>query len=397
MRVLHLTSKEDALEELKRVGVDPYGINAMLPKMQHCVLALEGLSCKVANIMKQEMLSLGGDVAVARGTVDCSIETTDAVVMGTAKQIERFIKKIEQQPFSMNDIARQIQDSIENTSRKSFLIKTPEREISIGERTLVMGVVNMTPDSFSDGGQYGSLEEAAVCARRMEEEGADIIDVGGESTRPGSESVSSSEELQRVIPLVKALKAILHVPISVDTRKASVAKAALDEGAEIINDISALRNDVKMGKLVASSGVPIVLMHMRGTPKTMQQNDLYYRSLCGDIINFLRERIDAAQLLGIKKENIIIDPGIGFGKTAGDNLRLIKYLEEFRTIGRPILIGASRKGFIGLVAGGEPHERVEGTAATVAAAIMHGAHIIRVHDVAAMKKVAAMTDAIVRS
>ncbi len=397
MRVLHLTSKEDALEELKRVGVDPYGITAMLPKMQHFVLALEGLACKVANIMKQEMLSLGGDVAVARGTVDCSIETTDAVVMGTVKQIERFIKKIERQPFGMKAIAEQIKDSIENTSRNSFLIKTPEREISIGERTLVMGIVNVTPDSFSDGGHYDSLEKAIARASQMEEEGADIIDVGGESTRPGSDSVPLSDELKRVVPLVKALKSTVRVPISVDTRKAQVARAAVDEGAEMINDISALRDDEAMGNVVAASGVPVVLMHMRGTPKTMQQNDLNYHSLCGDIINFLRERIEAAQLLGIERERIIIDPGIGFGKTAEDNFRLIKRLEEFRTLGRPILIGTSRKGFIRRITGGEPRERVEGTAATVAASIIHGAHIVRVHDVAAMKNVAAVTDAIVRS
>jgi dihydropteroate synthase len=395
--MIHISSKDDALKELEKIGAEPQGIKAMLPKMQSFIIHVEGLECKVANIMKQEMLSIGGDVAVARGVVDCSIERSDAIIMGTVKQIEKLSRKIEVQPFGMRSIAKELQDLMGKTSRVSFILKTPEREVEIGGRTLIMGILNMTPDSFSDGGQFSSVEEALTCAVKMEEEGADIIDIGGESTRPGSDSVSDDEELKRVIPLIKKLKNRIKIPISIDTTKSIVAKNAIDEGAEIINDVSALRADQKMTELIASTGMPVVLMHMRGIPKTMQQIDVQYKSVCGDIISFLRERIETAGHMGIGEEKIIIDPGIGFGKTMGDNLNIIKHLKEFRVLGRPILIGPSRKSFIGRVTGSETGKRIEGTAAVIAASIMNGAHIVRVHDVSFMKRVADMSDAIARS
>jgi len=230
----------------------------------------------------------------------------------------------------------------------------------------------------------------------LEEEGADILDIGGESSRPGSDSVSTEEELKRVIPLIRELKKHSHIPISIDTSKSEIARVALEEGAEIVNDISAMRFDERMPGIVARYGAPVILMHMRGIPKTMQVGDISYRSLMSDIIQFLRERIEKAQSSGIDVDNIIVDPGIGFGKTTNDNIKLLKHLQEFKTLGRPILVGASRKRFIGEITGGDPSDRIEGTAATVAAAIMNGAHILRVHDVKFMRRVSSMADAIAR-
>ena len=276
-------------------------------------------------------------------------------------------------------------------------LRTSRRKIIIGERTLIMGIINVTPDSFSDGGRFDAPERAVEEGIRMAEEGADILDIGGESTRPGSDPVPEEEERRRVIPVIRALAKRLDLPLSIDTMKAAIAREALAEGAEIVNDVSALNFDWEMTKVIAETGAAIVLMHMRGTPKAMQQGDLTYRSLRGEIIDFLRKRIEHAADKGIDPEQIMVDPGIGFGKTVTDNMRLIRYLHEFKVLGRPILVGPSRKAFIGQVTGGTPRERVEGTAAVVTAAILNGGNIIRVHDVSIMKKVAAMADAVSRA
>jgi dihydropteroate synthase len=394
MRYIHISTLSEAEDELTKIGVDPYGIKAMVPKMNNINVILEDVECKTANIMKQEMLSIGGDVAVSRGTVDCSISKTDTIIMGTVKQIQRFTDKISIQPFGLKQIAHDINELLDNLSRRTFLIKTPEREIKLGERTLIMGVINVTPDSFSDGGMLDCIDKAVRYGMYLEEEGADILDLGGESSRPGSDPVSPEDELKRILPVLKGLKKNVHVPISVDTTKAAVARIACEEGAEIVNDISALRFDAEMPETIKKYNIPIILMHMKGTPKTMQEGDISYRSVTGEIIQFLAERIEHARSIGINTENIIIDPGIGFGKTTQNNLTLLKYLQEFKTLGRPILVGTSRKRFIGDITGGEPHDRIEGTAATVTAAVMNGAQIVRVHDVKFMNRVCRMADAI---
>ncbi len=394
---MHLTSEREALEALKKADVDPYGIQAMLPKMFHLNILLEGLECRVANIIKQEMLSLGGDAAVARGTVACSVAQSDVILIGTLKQMRRFAEKISAQPFGLSMISERLREILTNVFTETFMLRTSRREMILGERTLIMGIINVTPDSFSDGGRFASPEEAVEEGIRMAEEGADILDIGGESTRPGSDSVSPEEEMRRVVPVIRGLASRICLPLSVDTMKASVAKGALSEGAEIVNDVSAMGFDDDMAKVVADSGAAVVLMHMRGVPKSMQAGDLSYRSLRGEIIAYLKERIKRGGDVGIDPTRIIVDPGIGFGKTTEDNMRLIKYLGEFRILGRPILVGASRKAFIGRVTGSEPAERDEGTAAAVTAAILNGGQIIRVHDVAKMKKVATMADALLRA
>ncbi len=397
MRFLCLSSFSEAVEELQKVRVDPYGIEAMAPKMMSMNILIEDIECKVANIIKQEMLSIGGDAAVARGSIDCSIAKTDTIIIGTVKQIREFASKISSQPFGLKKIGNDIKKLLDNITRDSFIIRTPKSEIALGDRTLIMGIINVTPDSFSDGGLFSCADEAAEYGTAMVRDGADILDVGGESSRPGSDPVSIDDELNRVIPVIKKLKEAVSVPVSIDTTKADVARKAVESGAEIINDISAMRFDDKMPSVAADCGTPVILMHMRRTPKDMQEGDLTYRSLSGDIIAFLKNRIEKAESCGIDPENIIIDPGIGFGKTAEDNIKLLKHLGEFRSLGRPILVGTSRKSFIGKITGEEdPKTRIHGTAATVTAAIMNGANIIRVHDVKAIKHVAIMADAIVR-
>ncbi len=249
-----------------------------------------------------------------------------------------------------------------------------------GKRTYIVGVLNVTPDSFSDGGLYYRLEAALKQAERLIEAGADIIDIGGESTRPFSKPVPAEEELSRVIPVIEAIRKRFDIPISIDTYKAKVAKEALEAGAQIINDISALRFDPQMSQVVAEYQAPVILMHMKGTPQTMQI-DPSYEDVIGEIKDFLVRRAEEAQRAGIKKEKIILDPGIGFGKRFEDNLKIIKEIKAFFDLGYPIMLGPSRKSFLGQILDKEARERDTGTMAVVALAAYQGVHLIRVHNV----------------
>lgn len=386
---------EEALTLFKQIGVDPYGIEAMAPKTLNINILLKDKPCKIANIIKQEILSIGGDAAVARGSIACSIAATDVLIMGTLKQISALIKKIEKQPFGLNLIADDISEILKNNMQNQYILKTSQREIILGEKTIVMGILNVTPDSFSDGGLFYNSKNALERGLQIIDEGADIIDIGGESSRPGAPSVDAKTELTRVIPIIEKLAKKTKTPISIDTTKAQVARHALAAGAEIVNDIGALNGDKKMAKTVRDAGAAVILMHMRGNPQIMQKNNLVYDDLMGDIISYLKTSSEKAMSAGIDKKYLVIDPGIGFGKTAEDNYKIINNLSELKGLGFPIMIGPSRKSFIGKLIGGEPHERIEGTAAAVTAAIINGAQIVRVHDVAAMKRVCAVTDAIV--
>lgn len=268
----------------------------------------------------------------------------------------------------------------------------PRRTLSLS-RPLIMGILNVTPDSFSDGNRYFSTAQAVERALQMVEEGADIIDIGGESTRPGAPEVTESEELSRVIPVVEALAGKVPVPLSVDTYKAAVARAACAAGAEIVNDVSAFSFDPEMAAVAARAEAGVVLMHTRGRPDTMQQ-DTGYRDLVREVRDSLAASCAAAVAAGVKPERIVLDPGIGFGKDAAGNLELIRRLGEFLALGRPILVGPSRKSFIGRILGRETGERVFGTAAAVAVSLVNGASIFRVHDVAAMRDVVDLTRAL---
>jgi dihydropteroate synthase len=256
-----------------------------------------------------------------------------------------------------------------------------------------MGVLNITPDSFSNGGFYFDKDQAVKRGLELAAEGAEIIDVGGESTRPGSNPVPAQEELKRVIPVISALREKTDVLISVDTTKSEVAEAAVEAGADIINDISAFRFDSRMPLLVAQKGVSVILMHMKGTPKTMQVNPTYV-DLLAEIKSFLQEKIEAAQAYGINKEKIIIDPGIGFGKSTEDNLILINNLSFLEELERPILVGTSRKSFLGSILNLPPQERSEGSIASAILSIIRGAHILRVHDVQSIKRATLVVESI---
>lgn len=276
-----------------------------------------------------------------------------------------------------------------------------------GTQTYVMGILNTTPDSFSGDGllsQQATIEASLAQARRFVSEGAHILDVGGESTRPGSEVVKEEEELERVIPVIEAIARNLDVAISVDTYKAKVADAALDAGAHMINDVWACRMDGAMASLAAERDVPIILMHNRLRPKNVAQKErlggrylgIKYDDLLGDVVRELLSSVNLARTAGVRREQIILDPGIGFGKTVGQSLMLLQQLDKLQVLGYPLLLGSSRKSFIGYTLDLPPHERVEGTAATVAIGIARGADIVRVHDVREMARVARMSDAIVR-
>jgi dihydropteroate synthase len=282
--------------------------------------------------------------------------------------------------------------------RPKFKLRLPSRTLVLGERTLIMGVLNLTPDSFSDGGLFLDPETAVARAIAMEAAGADLIDIGGESTRPGSSGISVAEELARILPVIQGLRGKIRIPISVDTSKSEVAEAAAAAGAEIVNDVTALRNDPQIAEVARRRKLPLVLMHMRGEPATMQ-NKPFARDVLGDVTRGLRHAVAISRRAGVAKSQIILDPGIGFGKSYAQNCELLARLPELARLGLPILVGPSRKSFIGRVLKSESrtppgNERIWGTAATVAASILQGAHIVRVHDVAEMAQVAQVSDAI---
>jgi dihydropteroate synthase len=341
------------------------------------------------------MLSLGGDAAVARDTVSCRLEATDVVLMGTLKQIRRFQRRIKAQPFGLKHLSDQLDAILLNHETEHLVLSTSQRDITFAKKTVLMGILNVTPDSFTDGGKYLQADAAIERALEMVAEGADIIDVGGESSRPEARPISAEEELKRVIPVIEGIRGRVNVPVSVDTVKASVAQRAVEAGAEIINDISAMTGDPQMAAVVAETKAAVVLMHMKGVPETMQKNTPVYHDLLGEITDYLSGRMQEALSCGIQKEKIVVDPGIGFGKTIDHNLGIIRYLSELKIWGRPVLIGVSRKAFIGALTETKTDERKEGTMAAMVMAIMNGAHMVRVHDVYEMKKAVTMADAIV--
>lgn len=283
------------------------------------------------------------------------------------------------------------------------LLKVGKKTFNLDKKTLIMGILNVTPDSFSDGGCFYSVDDAVQHARLMEKQGADIIDIGGESTRPGATSITLEEEINRVMPVIEQLIDEVNVPISIDTYKATVAKKALDAGVDMVNDITALQGDKNMASLVAEFNVPVCLMHMKGSPRNMQKNP-NYKDVIIEIHSFLRERTEFALAHNIPQENIIIDPGIGFGKRTGggieDNCEILRELAQFKSLGYPLLVGASRKTFIGNICGGEKplpvSDRLEGSLAAACLAVVNGADIIRVHDVKETRRCLDVVDCVIK-
>jgi dihydropteroate synthase len=398
---------------MQALGTDPGGIQIMVPKGLFYAIRLDDVHPIAALLLKQEMLSKGGEVAVSQELYRLQAAPDGVLILGTEAHYRRLIPKLRLQPLrSLRAIADELQAVLDRAWAHPPPLTIGPLTCRWGTRTFVMGILNVTPDSFSGDGLLAGAEpgspqivEAALRqAQRMVEEGADLLDVGGESTRPGSKPLPAEEEMRRVVPVVERLARELPVPISIDTYKATVAEAALDAGAHLVNDVWALAADPEMASLVARRQVPVILMHNRSRRSEAaidpQLGGRYqgteYRDLLGDVIAELRERVSRALEAGIARERIIVDPGIGFGKTVEQNLELLDRLRELRVLGQPLLVGTSRKSFTGYTLKLPPEQRLEGTAASVALAIDRGADIVRVHDVLAMVRVSRLSDAVVR-
>ncbi len=394
-RLLQVRDVGEAYARLDEVGPSERGRSIMAPKMVHRVIRVDNLDTRAANILKQNMLSLGGEVSLPREVFGYGEAKVPAIISGTLKQYKALIARLKEQPFGLKILASELEEILKPAyDAGERILLLGGRQYRLGERTLVMGVVNVTPDSFSDGGRFYQTKDAVEHGLRLVEEGADILDVGGESTRPGSDFIPLEEELRRVMPVVEELVQRAGVPVSIDTTKAEVARRALDAGCAMVNEISAMRLDADMLPLVAERGVPVCLMHMKGLPKDMQVSPLY-DDVVGEIAAFLRERAEVAVAGGVDPKNIILDPGIGFGKNLDHNLEILRRLPEFRSLGYPLLLGTSRKSFIGMILDLPVEERLEGTAASVALGVAGGADIVRVHDVREMVRVVRVADAIV--
>jgi len=394
-RILSPHSREDIREEIGKIGADKAGREIMVNKGQFFLIKVYNVPLKGVILIKQEMLSKGGEAAATRGVGSLTPERSDLLLMGTLKQFRLLIKKLKLQPFQSKEVAREVEEALGRYNRHHYLgdkrekfLNLGSKSFRLGERTLVMGILNVTPDSFSDGGQFFNLDQALEHARNMVKEGIDILDIGGESTRPQADPISEEEEFRRVLPLLEKLTGELDLPISIDTYKASVAEKALEMGVDMVNDVWGFKADPEMAEVAARYQVPVCIMHNR---KVAQYDDLMT-----EITSELRESIDLALKAGVKEENIILDPGIGFGKTLEHNLEAMHHLEELVALGYPLLLGTSRKSMIGKVLDLPAEERLEGTASTIAYGITRGADIVRVHDIKYMKRVVDMTDAMVR-
>ena len=397
LRLVRVQGADDARRILGELGTDPGGAAIMSHKMVYASVAVSKVQARASHIIKQIMLSKGGDCATPRNVflVDGK-ELVDVILIGTERQLADAAKSLAAQPFGCKALAAELKQFVAGGlpgAAGTRTLRAGDYQLPLGGRTLVMGIVNVTPDSFSDGGEFMSFEAARLRALEMVAAGVDIIDIGGESTRPGADAVSLSEEERRTIPLIEAIASEARIPISIDTYKSEIAAKALDAGACMVNDVSALRLDDRMASLVAEREAPVILMHMQGMPRDMQENPTY-GDVVADISEFLIERAQYAAGQGISPERVLIDPGVGFGKTVEHNLEIIRRLDEFASLGYPLVLGTSRKRFIGSVTGRVVTERMMGTAASVAFSIARGVDVVRVHDVAEMLEVVKVADAI---
>ncbi len=394
INVVEIKSLLEAQSELEKINCDPMGIHILKTKSVFKIIKIENIRSKAANLLKQTFLGKGGDVAVSRHAADLSEELTDVIICATVKQYWLALAQLKIQPWGLAMLAVEIEGILNNIDQlPSRDYKWKDRNLTIdSENSLVMGILNITPDSFSDGGKYNNLEIVIQRVKEMQVDGADIIDIGAESTRPykGSEKISAEQEMERLIPALEAVLPYCKVPVSIDTYKARVAEEALKCGAHIINDVWGLQYDVDMAGVVAKYDVPVVVMHNR--------NEISYpEGIMNDINHFLKKSIAIGIENGIKRENIIIDPGIGFAKTVEQNLYIMSKLEQLQVLGCPVLLGTSRKRFIGEVLELPVNDRVEGTIATAVLGKMKGVQIHRVHDIKQVKRTLKMMDAMMRS
>lgn len=373
---LHIDSAE-AIGIMGRYGVSHTGVEIMRDRFSQRTFVVKGLSSQGANALKQHLLSLGGEAAVPKHAISGGAEKCDLIFSLRDDRYPALIERLRMQCFHLPEIADELERF--RAAREPWYDFRHDRVAA--DRPAIMAILNVTPDSFSDGGRYATADAAVKRADELIAQGADILDIGGESTRPGAAPVPADEEMRRVVPVITRIRsAHKQAVISIDTTKAVVAASALAAGADIVNDISALTHDPRMAPLAAQAGVPLVLMHMQGSPRTMQ-NDPRYDDILADINAYFDAAITRALEAGVKREQLILDPGFGFGKSAAHNLAILKHLESFAMHRLPLLAGLSRKAFIGAATGRkETGERLSGTIAAQTLALAKGAAILRVHD-----------------
>jgi dihydropteroate synthase len=390
-QVLILRDTREAQAALALAGVSEVGMKVMDKRALFRTVRVSGLGIREVNLLKQELTSRGGDVAVSEDLFQWMKENGGCLLMATAAQFERLLPRLKGPDTGLRELAESIETALRNYSEP---IPLCHPGLHLDQAPLLMGILNVTPDSFSDGGSYKDVDSAVLHALEMVARGAALVDVGGESTRPGSEPAHEPDELKRIMPVIEALARPLHGRLSIDTYKARVAAEALAAGAFMVNDVSALRADKDMVAVVRDAGCPVTLMHMQGDPKTMQEHPIY-RDVVGDVYTFFLERLNWAVDNGLSEQNLLIDPGIGFGKTTAHNLELLRNLEAFRSLGRPVVVGASRKRFLGELLGIEaPRQRDRATAATTTMAVLAGAHVVRVHEIAGNREAALVARAV---
>lgn len=369
---------ESAEEVIQDIGFDKAYIKQALSKYRFNLYKIHNLSCPQATIIKQLALSIGADAALHREVITCKVDKTDILLGCTDSQMKILCEKLKKQPFKLPAISENLIE-ISGITPKSLKIR--ETVFDWAKKTYIMGILNVTPDSFSDGGNFDTPEKAFEHAKYLIKLGSDIIDIGGESTKPFSKEVFPDEELKRVIPVIKKIREFdENIPMSIDTRHAVVAEEAIKAGADIVNDVSGLDWDEKMASVISKLQVPVVIMHSKSSPETMQVNPEYEKNIIDAVYESLSGKIQKAVEAGIKQENIIIDPGIGFGKTLEHNLEIIKRINEFTSLGCPLLVGVSRKSMISNIIDVPPEEREEAGIALNAFLASRGVNIIRVHD-----------------
>jgi dihydropteroate synthase len=388
VRRLILDNPQTVIQELERIGVDHDAFSLFVNKAHSTIIKFENLSCAQANVLKQIALICGADAAIPKTAYRGSARRKmSALLFANLREIEKIRQRMKEQPW-IKSLSQQLDAMLQDGKAPHLLLR--KKKITF-TRTFIMGVINVTPDSFYDGSRYATKEVVLQTASTMQEQGADIIDIGAESSRPGSAAISSREELRRLKPVLPPLAKKLNIPVSIDTQKSTVAQFAIDHGASLVNDISGLRADKKMVRLVAKHKVAVVLMHIKGTPKNMQIKP-HYADLMAEMHEYFTKKIDFVLHHGVDEERIVIDPGLGFGKRLDDNYDIIKRLKELTIFRRPILVGHSRKSFVGKPFNLRPEQRLEGTLALEALLIHNGASILRVHDVGEAKKAALLVD-----
>ncbi len=395
VRLLGSLAENAAVAEMRARGADSEALAQLQPHLSWLGVIVSGISIELALGIREKAQAAGARAFLCRPLLTRHLgrhkEASDMLVAGTIAGLSRLAESL-----ADSEVGRLLQTALGNSQKPALReLRCGPRRLLLGEKTLIMGILNATPDSFSGDGFGVAMEEGLRRAEQMVADGADILDVGGESSRPGAEPVPVEEELRRVLPLLEKITSALDIAVSIDTTKARVAEEALACGACLVNDISALQADEKMAETIAQAKAGVALMHMQGRPRDMQQ-DPRYIDLMGEISAYLAQAAGRALAAGIGEDQIVIDPGIGFGKTLEHNLEILRRLGELRTLGYPVLVGASRKSLLGRILGTGAEERLEGTAATVALAVAAGADIVRVHDVKEMARVAKVADAILR-